>query len=127
VFIQQIERERTTRMDDNLREPVGAVERNPIILNLRGQIKWGSQDRPNPTTTGTEELSDGYILFKGSDLRKLHVTLNRGDRVVQIGVTPNIQLVDLYFTKFEPIAHKSNGNHLTKAFFEDRQPSTHRV
>lgn len=127
VFLRQIEKEKTSRMDDNLREPIGAVDRPSEAIKLMGQIKWHSQDMAVATHPGSEERSSGYILFKSSDLKREHVILNIGDKVVRIGKNDKIQDVDLYFIKFEPIAHTGSGNHLTKAHFQDRQPSAHRI
>jgi hypothetical protein len=130
VLIRQIDRKFTSRWDDNLHEPIGQVRRKDRRkeTEVRAQVKIGGTDTPQASEGGVVEKSDGYLLFLTSDLKKAHLTINRGDRVVKIGNGSNGREVDLYITQFEWRGHYpgAQGPTLLKAHFEDRAPSRQR-
>lgn len=128
VYLRQIDRAQTAVFDERFHEPVGQVRRKKKPIRLSAQIKRGDVDRPVASAGGVLERSDGYLLFRTSDLRDADVTINRGDRIVQIGDPPNDREEDLYITKLQPMGHypEHAGPTLLRCYFEDRHPSRQR-
>lgn len=129
VWLRQLDREGTAITDDNLREPVGQARRELKPVKLRAQVKDGRTDAATAAAIGAVEHSDGYLLFLTADLRAAGVTLQRGDRIVQIGEEPNAREdLDYYLLRFQYLGHypHAGGATLVKAFYEDRAPSRQR-
>lgn len=124
VTLQKEQKAKTSRMDDRLREPLGPIDRDLSGVVLRAQVKWRGKDDVNGMVEGVDLESDGYLLFKNSDLRRLKLSLSIGDKVTKIGRDPDSYEVSLYIVKLEPIAHKGRGAQLVKAHFQDRSPVT---
>lgn len=129
VFLRQSERELTAVQDDNLHEPVGQVRRPQSPIRLLAQVSWGKDEDQDAVEGGRAGSSDGYLLFRTSDLRSKHVTLAIGDRVTQIGDGNAAQQTDLYFVSFKWMGHypDQRGASLVRAYFEDRSPSRERA
>ena len=119
IEIEQINRSGTIQ-DDDYREPVQKVTRNSKVV-VPGQVKWYEDERLNPTKSGAESESQGYVLFRYVDLNRLGVTLQMGNRIVKMGTIE----VDVYVTALRPEAHYPDlgGPGTVKAFFRDRFPS----
>lgn len=128
VFLRQVERDLTAVQDDNLHEPVGQVRRPQAPIRLMAQVSWGKDKDQTQTEGGPTGNSDGYLLFRTSDLRSKHVTLVEGDRITQIGEGAAAQQTDLYVTAFKWMGHypDQRGATLVRAYFEDRSPSRER-
>lgn len=124
VFLRKAQRTLTAIYDENLREPVGQVQRQQVPIQLSAQI-GKPRVMPMSADGGVIEHADGYLLFRTYDLREADTSVERGDQVVQIGVSPNDRIVDYFITKIEYLGHNQNygGPTLLKAFYEDRQPS----
>jgi len=119
IEIEQINRSGTIQ-DDDYREPIQQVSRNARVT-IPGQVKWNSDERLNPTKAGAEDESQGYVLFRYTDLNRLGVTLQQGNRIVKMGTVD----VDVYIIQLRPEAHYPDlgGPGTVKAFFRDRFPS----
>lgn len=128
VYIRQIDRKFTAGYDDNLHEPVGQARREKKPIRLEAQVKIGDTSAPKASAGGVVEDSEGYCLFRVFDLKNAGITLDRGDRIVQIGDGNGKRMTDYYLTKFVYLGHYANhgGPTLIKAFFEDRKPSRQR-
>lgn len=128
VWLRKEDRTFTAVYDNNLKEPVGQARRPQKPIKLVAQIFVGNTDNPMPSEGGVIERSDGYLLFRTSDLRDLKVEVDRGDRVVKIGDGDNAREVDYYITKLKWMGHYSwaGGPTLLRAYFEDRHPSHQR-
>jgi hypothetical protein len=128
VYLRQIDRDETPEYDENLREPIGQVERELDPIRLMAQIKHEKQKDPISTSSGVVLESDGYLLFRTVDLRTAGVVIARGDRIVQMGDPPNDIETDYYILGFVPIVHlpRGRGSMMRKAMFEDREPSRRR-
>lgn len=129
VYLRKIDREFTAVMDDNLHEPVGEVRREPKPIRLECQHQPNSKDDPRVASSGGIALeSDGYCLFLTSELRAAKVTIEDGDRIVQIGDEPNDFTVNYYIVKVKPMGHyrQHGGATMLRAYYEDREPSRHR-
>ena len=128
VFLRKADKEQTAVMDDDLHEPVGQVRRKLKPIKLVAQIADGKAKDPVASSGGVVEESDGYLLFRTKDLRTAKTTVERGDRIVQIGEKPNDREVDYYITKLKYMGHYpgKKGASLVRAYFEDREPSRHR-
>lgn len=128
VFIRQIQRSLTAQ-DDDAHEPVGQARRKQKPIKLMGQIKtFDPTDAPDASSGGVTEHSSGYILFRTHDLKHLRITLQRGDRIVQIGEGKFADEVDYYITQKPRRGHypEHRGATLQKFFFSDRKPSRQR-
>lgn len=125
VLLRKAEPSRTAAQDPVLKEPIGQVRRNRKPIRLLAQISDGKTNDPVATAGGVNEDSDGYLLFRTQDLRREGVTVERGDRVVQIGSDENAKDVDYYITKLKYMGHYPNhkGPSLVRAYYADRQPS----
>lgn len=125
VWIRKADRKFTAAFDENFGEPVGQVRRKQKPIKLRAQLKIKDTDDPNQLGHGVAERSVGYMLFLTSDLKRAQVTIDRGDRIVQLGEDPNGREVDYYVTKLQWRGHypEHGGPTLLKAWFMDRQPS----
>lgn len=112
--------EAQTVYDDDFREPIQHSVRN-TETEVPGQVKWGSEDKFNPSRIGAEEDSDGYVLFRYKDLDAAGVTLKRNTRFTSIGG----RATDVYVTRLQPQGHyqEFGGPTLVKAYFKDRQPA----
>lgn len=128
VYLRQIDRTFTAKQDTDIREPIGQARRRKKPTRLVAQIADGETDTVVASEGGTLKRSDGYLLFRTADLRGARVTLQEGDRIVQIGDQPNDREVDLYLTRFKFIGHypRARGATLVKAFYNDRHPSRQR-
>lgn len=130
VYVQQIDRSGTPKFDANLAEPIGQVERWHKPIRLLGQVKLDDLDDPTASPGGIIEESSprSYIAFLTKDLHRVGITLQRGDRIIQIGDAPNATEVDYYITHFRHLAHyhQAKGNTLIRAYFRDRHPSRQR-
>lgn len=128
VYIRKIDRDETAVMDHNLHEPVGQVRRPQKPLRLICQHQPNIKDRPAAAPGGAMEESDGYVLFRTQDLRLWKVTVERGDRIVQMGDPPNDYEVDYYITRTKPMGHypSARGSTLLRCYYEDRHPSRQR-
>lgn len=114
-----------TFYDDDLHEPIGQVKREEKPVSVWAQIKDLDEDDPQPASGGILETSRGYILMRIVDLKRAHLTIERGDQIVQIGEGANARIVNFYITKFQHRGHypQAKGNTLLKAWFVDRHPS----
>jgi hypothetical protein len=128
IFIRKAELENTAIMDDNLHEPIGQIRRKQKPIKLKAQHTSNAADNPKASMGGVVEESDGNLLFRTSELRDAKATVDRGDRVVQIGEGDNAITVDYYITKLKYLGHYpgNKGSTLLKAFYEDRHPSRQR-
>lgn len=115
--IQPLSREET-HYDEDLREPIQSEVYGSTII-LPGQVMWTNQSKLSPSPYGATEQSDGYIVFKYTDLRRKRLEIKREDRIIKIGFLE----VDLYVVGLQPIAHYADqrGPGLLKALFRDRQ------
>lgn len=128
VYIRQIDRTFTAVQDANLHEPIGQARRFQKPKKLRAQVRIQDTDAPNSSEGGVVEGSNGYLLFLTRDLKRERVTIQRGDRVVQIGDGDDARETDYYLTKMQWRGHYPNhkGPTMLKAFFRDRKPSRQR-
>jgi hypothetical protein len=119
ITLQQIVRGETV-YDPDLREPIQNTTRTANAI-LRGQVKWGLDKALNVLPEGVKEGSDGYVLFRASDLVKASITINREDRFIKMGKVE----VDVYVTALQPLGHYPDigGHGLIRAYFKDKQPS----
>ncbi len=123
VRVEQIERA-SVETDPDYDEEYEVVARAAVVT-LPGLVKWGTFDRYRPSDAGVQEGEDGYVVFRIVDLRAQSiVSINRGDRFLQLGGSPNGVGTDVYVTRlrFEGHYPDQNGPTLIKAFFVDRQP-----
>ena len=125
VFLRKADKEETAVWDEKLKEPIGQVRRKQKPIKLTAQIGKGSADRSVATEGGTSEKSDGYLLFLTSELKLKKVTIEIGDRVIQIGEGDSEREVDYYLLRLAWRGHypEHRGHTMLKAFFEDRQSS----
>lgn len=125
VWLRKADRKFVAAYDENFAEPVGQMRRKQRPIKLSAQLKIKDTDDPDQAPAGVSERSVGYLLFLTADLKKKQVTIDRGDRVVQLGDGDNGREVDYYITKLQWRGHypEHGGPTLLKAFFEDRQPS----
>jgi hypothetical protein len=125
VFLRKADREQTALMDDNLNEPVGQVRREQTPIKLMAQHGNVKDSAAMATEGGVNEKSDGYLLFLTADLNAARVTIERGDRVVQIGDGDVGREVDFYIVKLKYMGHypRQRGPTLVRAYYEDRHPS----
>lgn len=125
VYLSRVEKDFTALQDANLHEPIGQVKRPQAPTKLYAQISWGMDKRISQGEGGALLDSDGYLLFRTSDLRDKYITLQIGDRIAQIGEEKAKQNVDLYLIAFKWMGHypDQQGASLVKAYFEDRSPS----
>lgn len=128
VYIRKKEVEFTAVMDDNLHEPVGQVRRPKKPVKLMCQHKSMSADELRAAFGGAIEQAGGYCLFLTADLTKARVTIESGDRIIQIGDSPNKLDVDYYINRLQHLGHYhfANGPTLLRAYYEDREPTRHR-
>lgn len=128
VFVRQIQRSLTVQ-DEDAREPVGQARRKQKPVKLYGQIKtFDPTDAPESTEGGVTEHTRGYVLFRTLDLKAKRLTLQRGDRIVQIGEGKLAESVDYYITQKPRRGHypEHRGATLQKFFYTDRKPSRQR-
>lgn len=128
VYLRQIDRKFTAKYDHVLKEPIGQARRDQAPIKLRAQVHIGTTDDPRPSQGGVTETSDGYLLFLVSDLKAAGVTIDRGDRIVQIGEGDGQRETDLYITRMQWRGHypQHRGPTMVKCYFEDRHPSRQR-
>lgn len=119
IKIQSLDRSNTL-YDDDMREPVQQAVRGSTVT-VDGQVRWTNDQAGVSRRRGTEESSDGYVLFRYIDLTAKSVTLKREDRFIKLGTIDT----DVYVTKVEPLGHypDQSGPTLIKAYFADAQPS----
>lgn len=125
VKLRKADKKFTAAWDENAGEAVGEVRRKVQPIDLFAQIGRGDSKDPRSEAGGIEEKSDGYLLFLTRDLQAKHVTIERGDRVIQIGSGKAAREVDFFITKVQWRGHypEHAGPTLLKAFFADRKPS----
>jgi hypothetical protein len=125
VKIRKADREQTAVWDENFREPVGQVRRKQNPIELIAQVKNKKEDRAVATEGGTSLQSDGYLLFLWRDLINADVTIEQGDRVVEIGSGDSRREVDYYIFETTGRGHypEHGGHTLLKAFYQDRAPA----
>jgi hypothetical protein len=118
ISIQTLNRSGTV-YDPDLREPVQDEARAATVV-CPGQVAWGSDQKGIPRPEGSKEESDGYVLFRLSDLAARSITLKREDRFTKLGTID----VDVYVVRLQYMGHYSwsAGPTLVKAFFKDLQP-----
>lgn len=128
VYLRKADKDQTAVMDDGLHEPVGQVRRKRKPIRLVAQVNDGRTNDPIASSGGVVENSDGYLLFRTKDLRVARTSVERGDRIVQIGESPNDHAVDYYIVKLKYLGHypDKKGASLVRAYYEDREPSRHR-
>ena len=119
IQIQVLDRS-STFYDDEMREPIQQSVRGSTVT-VPGQVKWGSDQAGISRREGTEESSDGYVLFRLVDLAANGVTLKREDRFIKLGTIET----DVYVQRLEYTGHYSDqgGPTMVKAHFVDAQPS----
>lgn len=124
VSIRQIQRSNTPIMDTDLHEPVGQALRDQKPVQLYAQVKEMEDAGLQVSVGGRLENANGYLLFLTSDLHAQGISLQIGDRVVQVGEELNARFVDWYFVKFQHRGHypSAKGATIVKAWFADRQP-----
>lgn len=118
----------TAAWDENFREPVGQVRRKQRPIELVAQVKRKRIEQVIATEGGKSEHADGYLLFLAGDLERKKVTIETGDRIVEIGSGERAQAVDYYVVQVTGRGHypEHYGHTMIKAFFQDREPSRHR-
>jgi len=109
--------------DAGYREPVQGGTFGDTVY-CQGQVLWGAEKGLDITRLGTQDDSDGHVVFRTVDLRFLGITLHIGDRFVTFGDVPNLVEREVYISRLAPMAHYpgANGNAMIKAYFKDRQP-----
>ena len=120
VVIEPIQRSQTI-VDDDYGEEFESTDYG-VPVTIKGQIKWGKDDKLRPTDLGAESGSDGYVLFRKVDLATLSLSdPKQGDRISKLG-TVN---VDVYVVEVRHEGHYSDqsGPTLVKAYFKDRNPA----
>lgn len=120
VVIEQMDRP-NTNYDSRAKEPIRQVKRKPQI-QLKAQVLWIWQNEQSKAPGGVELDDDGYLLFQQRDLDAQSVILQPGDRIESIGTQTNL---NLFFTKFRPMAHYKGGHQLLRGYFEERSPTQH--
>ena len=111
--------------DDDYGEPYEIVARQATVT-VDGQWSWESDDALRVTDLGAEEGSDGYVLFRLTDLRAAGFTsIRRGDKIVAYGSGDNRVECNLFVVKIKYSGHYPDqaGPSLLKAFFADRNPA----
>lgn len=110
--------------DDDYRETIQGAQFGPEVV-APGQVKWVESRALDVTRIGTQDDSDGYVVFLTASLKRLGVTLSIGDKFVRFGVGANQVVREVYITRLAPFAHyqSSGGAACVKAYFADRQPS----
>lgn len=118
ISIQVLNRSATV-MDPDLREPVQNEARAATVV-CPGQVAWGTDQKLDARAEGPKEGSDGYVLFRMSDLAARSITIKRDDRFTKLGTVD----VDVYVVRLQYQGHYSwsNGPTMVKAFFKDLQP-----
>lgn len=114
-----------TIMDDNYSEAVGQVRRKQKPIQLVAQHMIKKEKMAAATEGGVQEESEGYLLFRTSDLRDKETDVVRGDRIVSMGAAKNKRETNFYIIKLQFIGHypEHAGATMVKAFYMDRQPS----
>lgn len=110
--------------DDGYRELVQGPTYGPAV-SCQGQVLWGQSQGFDLTRIGTQDDSDGYVVFRTIDLRSINVTLHINDKITTFGQGPNTVQREVYIIKLQPFAHYPGtmfGATMVKAFFKDRQP-----
>lgn len=94
-------------------------------ISCQGQVLWGTSQGFNLTRIGTQDDSDGYVVFRTIDLRMIGATLHINDKITTFGQGPNQLQREVYIIRLEPFGHYPAtmfGATFIKAFFKDRQP-----
>jgi hypothetical protein len=128
VKLRKSDRAFTAAWDENFREPVGQVRRKQRPIELVAQVKNIRVENVVLKEGGKSEHADGYLLFLASDLERRKVTIETGDRIVEIGSGSRTREVDYYVVQVTGRGHYPEhfGHTMIKAFFQDREPSRHR-
>lgn len=124
VQIEPLKRKQSL-VDEDYREPVQDAAR-PKLYVIPGQVKWGLDQKLRPMQAGPELESDGYIIFRRLDLKRVGIEdIQQNDRFVKIGQGVYAINVDLYVISVRLEGHypSRGGATLVKAFFRDRMPS----
>ncbi len=113
----------TAPQDPDYREPVQVVKYAPAVT-CQGQVKWGEAIGLDVTRIGTQDDSDGYVVFRTVDLRMVGITLHINDRITAFGAGADRLERMVFIVKLEPMAHsRGGGATMLKAHFKDRQPT----
>ena len=121
VLLEQIDTS-TTLYDEDAREPIQQAAHKTVV-ELSGQVKYGSSKEQSYELGGIRENERGYVLFRTVDLEAKSVTLQLNDRITKIGNVTH----DSYIVRLEPAMHyPAHGNTGLKAYFSDRAPSKQR-
>lgn len=86
----------STEIDSDFREPLQQKTYGPPIV-LSGQVNMGSKEfeaRERSRYYGDYPVSTPHLVFKREDLIGLGVTLQKGDRVIEIDAVPMNLLID---------------------------------
>lgn len=111
-----------TIYDDDAREPVQQAA-SKTVVEVPGQVKYGSEKELSYEMGGRRENERGYILFLTRDLEARSVILQPNDRITKIGNVTQMAFI----TRLEPTMHYPEwGNCGVKAHFADRFPSKQR-
>lgn len=115
----QREDKAATIVDADFREPVQKAAR-ATEFTIKGQVRWGSDEKLDPQLGGPREESDGWVLFRYADLRAIGEELKRGDRFTRLGLIDT----DVYVVEVKPMGHwqDQSGATIMRAYFRDRQP-----
>lgn len=124
VKLQQIDKDNTPYSAgiSGRHEAINYIERKTEV-ELKAQVVF--VDRKQQLEfhqLGAEEQVKGYCVFRYKDLTAKGVTIERGDKIVQVG-----QLTGEWYVlhgQGDPAAHFSSigGFTLTRIFFGDREP-----
>ena len=128
VEIEPIDRT-ATHVDPDYREETQTVAYGARTV-VPGQILWSADNRLQPTRAGSEDESDGYVLFRRVDLNAAGLvdSPKQGDRFVAYGSGIGRREIDVYVVRVRPIGHYPDqfGYSMIKAFFRDRSPGRQR-
>lgn len=120
IVIEQLNKT-STLYDDDAREPVQQVNYTSR-QTVKGQPRRPSSKNSRIDLGGLNEGETGWVTFRYLDLDAKSIVLKGGDRFVSFGS----ELMDVYFTRSEPMGHYTdfNGPTLLKAYFSDRNPAS---
>ena len=125
IKLRKADRTFTAAYDEGFKEPVGQVRRKQKPIKLVAQINENESDAARATEGGVQKEGDGYALFRTRDLTAARVTLEDGDRIVEIGEGDKRREVDFYIFRFRHMGHYQGpgGSTLLRAYYHDRSPS----
>lgn len=126
VTVELINREQLVADGDARESFHGARQVAAQRVTVKAQRKVMSATEPAVSVAGFSETAKGYILVRTVDLRRLNITLRRGDRIVQFGAGLNAAAADVYLMLSEDMGHYpgQGGATLQKWYYTDRSPAT---